>query len=240
MGMLSWGLACQVQGHEMGERRPGHRREDKRGEDLVHWPALGVLRSPRGQSNGDGPNVILRRWRTSGGPSRLGLKSGHREGNWGANGLVPRNPELRAAAIRAKSGEAPRLFRPRRQDLHPQEAPGALRRGGVAGSAGQTVPRPAGAERAEVASEPQRGAAGTPSGVHARQCRPAPPRRATPAQGSLAAGLPRRHRGRTQVPGAGGHWLQTPLGRCVGSRWRPGQRARGRGWTPGGWRGRGC
>lgn len=206
----AWPVRCK--GTEMRDRRTGHRREDRQGEDLVHWPALGVLRSPRGQSNGDGRNVILWKWRTPGGPSRLGLKSGHQEGNWGANGLVPHNPELRVAAIGAKTGKAPRLFCPRRQDLHPQEAPGTLRRGSVAGSAGQAVPRPAGAERAEVASESQRGAAGAPSGVHTRQCRPAPPRRATPAQGSLAAGLPRRHRGRTQVPGAGGHWLQTPLG----------------------------
>lgn len=93
------------------------------------------------------------------------------------------------------------LARP--QDLHPQEAPSALRRGGVSGSAGQAVPRAADAGRAAAAPEPQRGAARAPPGVHARQRRPAPPRRAAPAQGRLFAGRPRGPRGRAQVPGTG-------------------------------------
>lgn len=95
------------------------------------------------------------------------------------------------------------------QDLHPQEAPGAVRRGGVAGSAGQAVPRSEGAGRAAFAPEPQRGAPGAPPSVHARQRRAAPSRRAAAAEGSLAAGRPHRPGGPSQVCGArgdsGGH-----------------------------------
>lgn len=122
----------------------------------------------------------------------------------------------RFAAIEAWSGRAARLSRPHRQDLHPQEAPGALRRGGVAGSAGQAVSRPPGARRAAAAPEPQRGAAGAPPGVHARQRRPAPPGRAALAEGRFAAGRPRRPWGRAQV---------LTGRRAVGSGWMPGQRA---------------
>lgn len=87
-----WGSACQVQGHERREWRRGHRKEESQEEDGVHGQALGVLRSPRGQSTGNSPNVTSPRWSEPGAMVPLWRKSGHRGGAWGANYFVPRNP----------------------------------------------------------------------------------------------------------------------------------------------------
>lgn len=92
VGIAGWGSACQVQGHERREWRRGPRKEESQEEDPVHGRALRVLRSRRGQSTGNSPNVTSPGWSEPGAMVPLWGKSGHRGGAWGANYFVPRSP----------------------------------------------------------------------------------------------------------------------------------------------------
>lgn len=131
---------------------------------------------------------------------------------------APATPGLRRAPM-APTGVC-RFCGPRPQDLHPQEAPGALLDEVVSQGLPGKLCRAADARSAAAAPEPQRGAARSASWCpRAPAASPSPPRRVALAKGRLSAGRPRGPRGRAQVPGTG-------CGRLLvwwAQEWRPGQ-----------------